>query len=167
MTAMGRHYRPTEAETRPLLPAEALGQLADQRAYCRHGFITAPGALDDAHHGASDDDAVDQHVHCLPLAPDVSDDSAHVEPPPFALERFEFVIDDIPASGLIAEGSRVSYAPLVAGSPESVEEFNEAIAGKLSDDVRLRSAEESSERAYAAADRAQRFLSLTAIPALT
>ena len=75
-------------------------------------------------------------------------------------------IDDIPASGLIAEGSRVSYALLVAGSPESVEDFNDAIAGKLSDDVRLRSAEESSERAYAAADRAQRFLSLTAVISL-
>ncbi|MEE4162280.1 MAG: FtsX-like permease family protein [Woeseiaceae bacterium] len=75
-------------------------------------------------------------------------------------------IDDIPASGLIAEGSRVSYALLVAGSPDSVEDFNEAIAGKLSDDVRLRSAEESSERAYAAADRAQRFLSLTAVISL-
>ena len=58
------------------------------------------------------------------------------------------------------------YVDVVPGSPESVEEFNEAIAGKLSDDVRLRSAEESSERAYAAADRAQRFLSLTAVISL-
>ena len=75
-------------------------------------------------------------------------------------------IVDIDRSGLIGEGSRVSYALLVAGDEAAVAEFNTAIQDKLPDSVRLRSQEESSERAYNAAERAQRFLSLTAVIAL-
>ncbi len=75
-------------------------------------------------------------------------------------------VADIPDSGLIAEGSRVSYALLVAGDAEAVSEFNESIEGLLPDDVRIRSQEESSERAFNAADRADRFLSLTAVISL-
>jgi putative ABC transport system permease protein len=75
-------------------------------------------------------------------------------------------IDDIPASGLIGEGSRVRYALLVAGDETAVTEFNDAIQDDLSDAVRASSREESSERAYNAADRAQRFLSLTAVISL-
>ena len=73
---------------------------------------------------------------------------------------------DIPGSGLIGTGSRVRYALLVAGDDTRVAEFNEAIEDELPDSLRLRSAEESSERAVAAADRAQRFLSLTAVISL-
>ncbi len=75
-------------------------------------------------------------------------------------------VADIPASGLITEGSRVGYALLVAGSDEAVNEFDAAIQPELPDAVRASNREESSERAYRAADRAQRFLSLTAIIAL-
>jgi putative ABC transport system permease protein len=75
-------------------------------------------------------------------------------------------IDDIPASGLIGEGSRVRYALLVAGDETAVTEFNDAIQDDLPDSVRASSREESSERAYNAADRAQRFLSLTAVISL-
>jgi putative ABC transport system permease protein len=75
-------------------------------------------------------------------------------------------VSDVPASGLIGEGSRVRYALLIAGDEESVTGFNTAIEDELPDSMRLRSAEESSERAYAAADRAKRFLSLTAIISL-
>ena len=75
-------------------------------------------------------------------------------------------IADIDASGLIGEGSRVAYALLVAGDEENVAEFNVAIQDILPDEIRVRSQEESSERAYNAADRAQRFLSLTAIISL-
>ncbi len=75
-------------------------------------------------------------------------------------------IVDIDRTGLIGEGSRVSYALLVAGDETAVAEFNTAIQDKLPESVRLRSQEESSERAYNAADRAQRFLSLTAVIAL-
>jgi len=72
-------------------------------------------------------------------------------------------MDDISASGLIGEGSRVRYALLVAGDEEAVTDFNDAIQGILPESVRIRSQEDSSERAYDAADRAQRFLSLTAV----
>jgi len=75
-------------------------------------------------------------------------------------------IGDIPASGLISEGSRVGYALLVAGDDTAVTEFNEAIQDDLPDSVRASNREESSERAYNAADRAQRFLSLTAVISL-
>ena len=75
-------------------------------------------------------------------------------------------IEDIPATGLIGEGSRVGYALLVAGADEAVNEFNTAIQEDLPESVRASNREESSERAYNAADRAQRFLSLTAVISL-
>ncbi len=73
---------------------------------------------------------------------------------------------DLPATGLVNEGSRVSYALLVAGEEEAVDEFYEAIEDLLPDSVRSRNREEGSDRASEAADRAQRFLSLTAVISL-
>jgi putative ABC transport system permease protein len=73
---------------------------------------------------------------------------------------------DLPATGLINEGSRVSYALLVAGEEDAVDEFYEAIEVLLPDSVRSRNREEGSDRASEAADRAQRFLSLTAVISL-
>jgi putative ABC transport system permease protein len=75
-------------------------------------------------------------------------------------------IGDIEASGLIGEGSRVRYALLIAGDDAALADFNDAIEEQLPDEIRVRSQEESSERAYNAADRAQRFLSLTAVISL-
>lgn len=75
-------------------------------------------------------------------------------------------IEDIPASGLISAGSRVGYGLLVAGDDRLVNEFNDAIQEDLPESVRASEREESSERAYRAADRAQRFLSLTAVISL-
>ncbi|MBT8091437.1 MAG: FtsX-like permease family protein [Gammaproteobacteria bacterium] len=73
---------------------------------------------------------------------------------------------DIERSGLIGEGSRVSYALLIAGDEKAMNDFSAAIEDKLPEAIRIRSQEESSERAYSAADRAQRFLSLTAVISL-
>jgi len=70
---------------------------------------------------------------------------------------------DMPTTGLVNEGSRVSYALLVAGNEEDVDEFYGAVEDQLPESVRTRSREDSSERATNAADRAQRFLSLTAV----
>jgi len=75
-------------------------------------------------------------------------------------------IADVDASGLIGEGSRVRYALLLAGDDQDVAAFSDAIEDKLPDEIRVRSQEESSERAYNAADRAQRFLSLAAVISL-
>jgi putative ABC transport system permease protein len=73
---------------------------------------------------------------------------------------------DISKSGLIGAGSRVAYALLVAGDETAVTEFNDAIQDQLPESVRVRNQEESSERVDNAADRAQRFLSLTAVISL-
>jgi len=73
---------------------------------------------------------------------------------------------DIPSSGLIGEGSRVRYALLVAGDDAAVTAFNDEVSALRGDSVRVQNAEDSSERAFAAADRAQRFLSLTAVISL-
>jgi putative ABC transport system permease protein len=75
-------------------------------------------------------------------------------------------IDDISQSGLVGEGSRVRYALLIAGDENDVARFNDEIQDLLPESIRVRSQEESSERAYEAADRAQRFLSLTAVISL-
>lgn len=73
---------------------------------------------------------------------------------------------DLDATGLVGVGSRVRYALLVAGPEDNVADFAEAVEPALPESLRLGSAEESSERAFAAADRAQRFLSLTAVISL-
>lgn len=75
-------------------------------------------------------------------------------------------IRDLPATGLINEGSRVRYALLVAGDEASVDEFWETVEPTLPASVRSRNREEGSDRANNAADRAQRFLSLTAVISL-
>ena len=75
-------------------------------------------------------------------------------------------IDDIPATGLINEGSRVGYALLVAGEEPDVDAFYADVEERLPEEVRVRNREDSSERASNAADRAQRFLSLTAVISL-
>ncbi|MEJ2171401.1 MAG: ABC transporter permease [Woeseiaceae bacterium] len=75
-------------------------------------------------------------------------------------------IADVPATGLVSEGSRVRYALLVAGDDEAVGRFSDAVQQQPSDSLRVSDREESSERAYNAADRAQRFLSLTAVISL-
>ena len=75
-------------------------------------------------------------------------------------------IGDLPATALINEGSRVRYALLVAGAEAAVDEFYETVEPTLPDSVRSRNREEGSDRANNAADRAQRFLSLTAVISL-
>lgn len=73
---------------------------------------------------------------------------------------------DIGQSGLIGEGSRVRYALLLAGDEAEVAAFYDAVEDQLPESIRTRTAEESGERAFNAADRAQRFLSLTAVISL-
>ncbi|MDH3352431.1 MAG: ABC transporter permease, partial [Gammaproteobacteria bacterium] len=75
-------------------------------------------------------------------------------------------IEDIPETGLIGEGSRVGYALLVAGDEAAVSAFNDAVETDETSLLRVSNREESSDRANNAADRAQRFLSLTAVISL-
>lgn len=72
-------------------------------------------------------------------------------------------IEDLPATGLVKEGSRVSYALLVAGDESAVDDFFETVEDDLPESVRALNQEDSSERANNASERAQRFLSLTAV----
>ncbi len=72
-------------------------------------------------------------------------------------------LGDMPRTGLITEGSRVGYALLVAGEEDAVNSFYDAVEETLPDSVRVRNREDSSGRAGDAADRAERFLSLTAV----
>ena len=74
--------------------------------------------------------------------------------------------NDLPATALVNEGSRVRYALLVAGEEGAVDEFWEEVEPTLPDSVRSRNREEGNDRANNAADRAQRFLSLTAVISL-
>ncbi len=72
-------------------------------------------------------------------------------------------VADVPRTGLVSEGSRVGYALLVAGRQADVDDFYAAVEDRLPENVRARTREDSSERATEAADRAERFLSLTAV----
>ena len=75
-------------------------------------------------------------------------------------------IADVDATGLIGEGSRVRYALLLAGEESAVSAFNDDVEALLPDEIRVRSREESSDQVAVSADRAQRFLSLTAVISL-
>ena len=70
---------------------------------------------------------------------------------------------DLPSTALVNEGSRVGYALLLAGDAAAVDDFYAEVEDQLPDSVRVRNQEDSSERANNASDRAQRFLSLTAV----
>ncbi|MGI9272335.1 MAG: ABC transporter permease [Woeseiaceae bacterium] len=75
-------------------------------------------------------------------------------------------IADIPDTQLIGEGSRVRYALLVAGDDKNVDAFYAEVEDDLPENLRASNREDSSERASNAADRAQQFLSLTAVISL-
>ena len=75
-------------------------------------------------------------------------------------------VADLESTGLVGEGSRVTYRLLVAGADEDVAAFSAAIEDSLPDTIRTRSQEDSTDSVYEAADRADRFLSLTAIISL-
>ena len=70
---------------------------------------------------------------------------------------------DLPASGLIGTGSRVSYALLVAGDETALKAYNELLETELPESVRVRNQADRSDQVRKAVDRSQRFLSLTAI----
>lgn len=75
-------------------------------------------------------------------------------------------IADVPATGLIGDGSRVGYALLLAGDESAIAAYSEEIEDELPESVSASTREDSSERAFSAADRAERFLSLTAVISL-
>ncbi|MEL6868453.1 MAG: FtsX-like permease family protein [Pseudomonadota bacterium] len=75
-------------------------------------------------------------------------------------------IDDIPASGLLIEGSRVSYTQMFAGDDNEIERFAEALRETLPEGVRLQDRAAAGSQLSVAIDRAGRFLSLASLVSL-
>src|SRR5690606_34801938 len=72
-------------------------------------------------------------------------------------------LEDIPASGVVKPGSRVTWHQMYAGDDRAVARFREEIAPLLDRDQALRGREDAGEQITAAIDRAQRFLSLASL----
>jgi putative ABC transport system permease protein len=69
-------------------------------------------------------------------------------------------IDDIPATGVVQPGSRVSYRQLFAGSPEQAADFERWLESALQPGQRMQSVENSQPAVGRALERAERFLLL-------
>lgn len=72
-------------------------------------------------------------------------------------------IADIPGSGLIQPGSRISYRLLVAGETASVVDYRQWINGRLARGLRLEDVRNARPEIRSALDRAQRFLGLSSL----
>ncbi|HUO81274.1 MAG TPA: FtsX-like permease family protein [Gammaproteobacteria bacterium] len=72
-------------------------------------------------------------------------------------------IADVPATGLVQPGSRVTHARLFAGDPGDVAAFRAFLENRLRDGERLVDAGESGTQLASAIDRAGRFLNLAAL----
>lgn len=68
--------------------------------------------------------------------------------------------DDIPATGVVQPGSRVSYRQLFAGAPERVAEFQSRLEDTIAPGQRLQSVETSQPAVGRALGRAEQFLLL-------
>jgi putative ABC transport system permease protein len=75
-------------------------------------------------------------------------------------------IQDIPATGLIQEGSRVGYRLLVAGEVGTVESFRTWAAARLKRGERLEGVSDARPEIRAALARAERFLGLAALTSI-
>lgn len=71
--------------------------------------------------------------------------------------------DDLPLTGLITEGSRVTHRLLLAGEPRVLGNWRDWAEDRLEDGQRLQNASESRQEISAALDRAGRFLALAAL----
>jgi putative ABC transport system permease protein len=70
---------------------------------------------------------------------------------------------DLPASGLIAPGSRIAYALLAAGTPTAVADYSRWLNENLQAGQKLATIESGRPEVRRALDRADRFLSLVAL----
>ncbi len=73
---------------------------------------------------------------------------------------------DLPASGLIGEGSRVRYQWLLAGEASNVDAFRDWLAERLQPGQFFRSLEDSQQQIARTLERSNRFLSLAALTAV-
>lgn len=85
--------------------------------------------------------------------------SAFVDLAPTLLMRLE----DLPATGLIQPGSRVSYAALFAGDMTAIAALKQELAARKKPSERLVDLQEASPQIRSAIDRSGRFLNLAAL----
>ena len=74
-----------------------------------------------------------------------------------------FNLADLPASGLVQPGSRITWRLVVAGAPEAVERFVASTRPQLGRGQRLETAADARPEIRSALDRADRFLGLAAL----
>lgn len=92
-----------------------------------------------------------------------------VQEPDAALDYFNtsprvfLNLADIPATGLVQEGSRITYRLVVAGDATAVEAFNATVRDNLGRGQRLETAASARPEIRRALDRADRFLGLAAL----
>jgi putative ABC transport system permease protein len=72
-------------------------------------------------------------------------------------------LDEVPATGLVQEGSRVSYIALFAGDSRTVAAFKEDLTARKKSTERLADVTDASPQIRSAIDRAARFLNLSAL----
>lgn len=72
-------------------------------------------------------------------------------------------LDDLPATGLVQPGSRITYRLVVAGTPDAVEAFSDGAREALGRGQRLETASEGRPEVRRALDRAGRFLGLATL----
>jgi putative ABC transport system permease protein len=72
-------------------------------------------------------------------------------------------VGDLPASGLIQEGSRVSYQLLIAGENQAVQQFRDWVTPQLARGQRVEGIRDARPEIKAALERAEKFLSLAAL----
>ncbi|HEX5748220.1 MAG TPA: FtsX-like permease family protein [Archangium sp.] len=89
--------------------------------------------------------------------PDASIDYFNIAP------RVFLNLADLPATGLVQEGSRLRYRLVVAGEPDAVERFIRTAREGLSRGQRLETVKDARPEMRSALDRAGRFLSLAAL----
>ncbi|MFE8605545.1 ABC transporter permease [Archangium violaceum] len=92
-----------------------------------------------------------------------------VQEPDAAIDYFNIAprvflnLADLPATGLVQEGSRLRYRLVVAGEPDAVEGFIRTAREGLARGQRLETVKDARPEMRSALDRADRFLSLAAL----
>jgi len=77
--------------------------------------------------------------------------------------RLMFNLADLPATGLVQEGSRIRWRLMLAGEPDRVEAMRGWLAPRLARGTRLENVEDARPEIKSALERARRFLGLTAM----
>lgn len=72
-------------------------------------------------------------------------------------------LEDVAATGLLQEGSRISHAALFAGDPQTIARFKQDLDARRRSGQRITDVEDASPQIRSAMDRAGRFLNLSAL----